>query len=132
MFTPSEAELETRTNAFIAACRPTGDRVLVRIEKAPEVNAAGLYVGRQARKEFLQRGVIMKTGPGALSPEGVRLPLAVQAGERVIFNLYAAQEVRGLEDLLLVCESEIHAVKTFFKLECASEIGNGMVHFWGE
>lgn len=62
---------------------PLLDRVLVQRIKAETKTASGIFLPESSVKE-LNEGKVLAVGPGALDKEGKRLPVGVQAGDRVL------------------------------------------------
>ncbi|SEC14085.1 co-chaperone GroES [Paenibacillus sp. GP183] len=89
--------------------RPLGDRVIIEAIAKEETTASGILLPETA-KEKPQEGKVVAAGAGVLK-DGVRVPLEVQEGDRIIFSKYAGTEVKyeGRE-LLILRESDILAV----------------------
>lgn len=89
--------------------RPLGDRVVIEAIAKEETTASGIVLPDTA-KEKPQEGKVVAVGAGALK-DGVRVPLEVKEGDRIIFSKYAGTEVKyeGRE-LLILRESDILAV----------------------
>ncbi|MBD0379675.1 co-chaperone GroES [Paenibacillus sedimenti] len=89
--------------------RPLGDRVVIEAIAKEETTASGIVLPDSA-KEKPQEGKVLAVGAGAIK-DGVRVPLEVQEGDRIIFSKYAGTEVKyeGRE-LLILRESDILAV----------------------
>jgi chaperonin GroES len=89
--------------------KPLGDRVVIEAIAKEETTASGIVLPDTA-KEKPQEGKVVAVGAGALK-DGVRVPLEVQEGDRIIFSKYAGTEVKyeGRE-LLILRESDILAV----------------------
>lgn len=85
--------------------RPMADRILVRPDK-PEEKIGRIVLPKSvmnARREIIDRGEVLSTGPGMLCADGRRWPMPVKAGERIIFDRAGGVRVRiGNEDLLLM------------------------------
>lgn len=62
---------------------PLLDRVLVQRIKAEAKTASGIFLPESSVKE-LNEAKVLAVGPGALDKEGKRLPVGVQAGDRVL------------------------------------------------
>jgi chaperonin GroES len=73
--------------------RPLNDRVLVLREGEEEKSAGGIIIPDTA-KEKPQRGKVVATGPGKMGEDGKRIPLAVKAGDRILFGKYAGNEIK--------------------------------------
>jgi chaperonin GroES len=89
--------------------KPLGDRVVIEAIAKEETTASGIVLPDTA-KEKPQEGKVIAVGSGALK-DGVRVPLEVKEGDRIIFSKYAGTEVKyeGRE-LLILRESDILAV----------------------
>ena len=90
--------------------RPLEDRVLIRPTDSEETTSGGIVLPDTA-KEKPMRGTVLAAGPGKLSDEGKRLPLAVKVGDTVLFGKYAGSEIKiDGEPHSIMRESEILAV----------------------
>ncbi len=91
--------------------KPLADRVVIRPQAKEEVTRGGIYLPDTASKEKPQEGTVMAVGEGRLDDNGRRTPVAVKAGDRVLFAKYAGTEIR-LEDeeFLILAEKDILAV----------------------
>lgn len=92
--------------------KPLNDRVLVKRLESEEKTAGGLYIPDTA-KEKPSRGEVVAVGPGKYTDDGKLIPMAVKAGDTVLFNKYAGTEVKldGVEHLVMR-EDDILAVIT--------------------
>jgi len=84
------------------------DRLVVR--RLPEVEMkGGIYLPDQARERPAE-GEVIAVGPG-LVKDGVRTPVGVKVGERVMFGKYSgtALTIDG-EEALILREDEVLAV----------------------
>ncbi|GGG02152.1 co-chaperone GroES [Paenibacillus aceti] len=89
--------------------KPLGERVLVEPIEQEETTALGIVLP-EASKEKPQEGKIVAVGSGALK-DGVRVPLEVKVGDRVLFSKYAGTEVKYEgKEYLIMKESDIHAI----------------------
>jgi len=91
--------------------RPLHDKILVRRDEAETKTSSGIYLP-ETGKERPKTGTIHAVGDGALNTDtGVRIPLSVKKGDRVIFTSYAGTEVKlDGEELLIMSEDDILAV----------------------
>ena len=62
---------------------PLLDRVLVQRIKADTKTAGGIFLPDSAVKE-LNEAKVLAVGPGGVDKEGKRLPMGVQAGDKVL------------------------------------------------
>jgi len=89
------------------ALTPLHDRVLVRRTEGDEKTAGGLIIPDSA-KEKPAEGEIVSCGEGARKDSGELIPMAVKAGDRVLFGKWSGTEVSvDGEDLLMMKESDI-------------------------
>jgi len=87
--------------------RPLHDRVLVRRVEEEEKTAGGLIIPDSA-KEKPQEGVVIAVGEGARKDSGELIPMAVGAGDRILFGKWSGTEVKlDGEDLVIMKESDI-------------------------
>ena len=90
--------------------KPLGDRVLVKRLEQEEVTKGGIIIPDSA-KEKPMKGEVIAVGPGKVGDDGKRTKLAVEKGDKVLFNKYAGTEVKidGVEHLMMR-EDDILAV----------------------
>ncbi|GIP29569.1 10 kDa chaperonin [Paenibacillus sp. J23TS9] len=89
--------------------KPLGDRVLVEPIEQEETTSFGIVLPDSA-KEKPQEGKIIAVGGGAVK-DGVRVPLEVKEGDRVLFSKYAGTEIKYEgKEYLIMKESDIHAI----------------------
>ena len=89
---------------------PLHDRVLVRRIEGEEKTKGGLIIPDTA-KEKPSEGEIISVGEGARKDSGELIPMAVKAGDRVLFGKWSGTEVKvDGEDLLIMKESDILGV----------------------
>jgi len=90
--------------------KPLGDRVLVEAIAKEEKTASGIVLPDTA-KEKPQEGTVVAVGSGTLNKDGVRVPLEVKPGDRVLFSKYAGTEIKyDGKEYLIMKESDIHAI----------------------
>ena len=89
------------------AFKPLHDRVLVRRIESDTKTKGGLLIPDTA-KEKPAEGEIVSVGEGARKDSGELIPMAVKAGDTVLFGKWSGTEVRidGAE-LLIMKESDI-------------------------
>ena len=89
------------------AFKPLHDRVLVRRIEGEEKTQGGLIIPDTA-KEKPAEGEIVSVGEGARKDSGELIPMAVKAGDKVLFGKWSGTEVRiNGEELLIMKESDI-------------------------
>lgn len=89
------------------AFTPLHDRVLVRRIEGEEKTAGGLIIPESA-KEKPAEGEIISAGEGARKDNGELIPMAVKAGDKVLFGKWSGTEVTvDGEELLMMKEGDI-------------------------
>jgi chaperonin GroES len=89
---------------------PLHDRVLVRRVESDEMTKGGLIIPDSA-KEKPQEGEVVSCGEGARKDSGDLIPMAVKAGDKILFGKWSGTEVKiADEDLLIMKESDILGV----------------------
>ena len=89
---------------------PLGDRVVVEREQSEQKTAGGILLPDSA-KDKPARGTVVSVGEGKCDPKGVRHPLQVKPGDRIVFTSYAGEPFKvGDEELLLMREDDILAI----------------------
>jgi chaperonin GroES len=90
---------------------PLFDRVLVRVEAYSDPDASeSSIVTPDVAQEKPETGVVIAVGDGRILPDGTLRPLALKAGDWVLFGSYAGQDVKTLKDHVLIREDECLAV----------------------
>ena len=85
---------------------PLHDRVLVRRIEEGETVRGGIIIPDSA-KEKPQEGVVIAAGTGKYE-KGQTIPLAVKAGDRILFGKYSGNEIKlDGEELLIMREEEV-------------------------
>lgn len=100
----------TRTPTTIV--RPLHDRILVKRLDAEQKSPGGIFIPDTAKEKPVE-GLVVAVGNGVLTKEGVRVPLDVKAGDRVLFAKYSGTEVKIVLDdgeHLILREDDILAV----------------------
>jgi len=90
--------------------RPLNDRILVkRVEE--ETKTKGGIIIPDTAKEKPAEGKIVAVGVGALNNDGIRVPLEVKVGDRILFGKYGGQEIKiEGEEYLIMSEQEVLCV----------------------
>lgn len=89
---------------------PMADRIVIAPLEETEEMRGGLYIPDTA-KEKPQQGTVVAVGPGRMNDDGERIPMEVNAGDRVLYGKYAGTEVSlDGEDYLIVKEGDVLAV----------------------
>lgn len=90
--------------------RPLHDRVVVRRIEAEAKTKGGIIIPDTA-KEKPQEGEIVAVGNGTRDESGKIVPLAVKAGDRVLFGKWSGTEIKfDGEDLLIMKEADVMGV----------------------
>jgi len=94
-----------------SAVRPLHDKILVKRDEAQNKTESGIFLP-ESSKDKPKTGVITAVGTGALNTDtGVRIPLSVKPGDKVIFSSYAGTEIKlDGDELLIMSEDDILAV----------------------
>ena len=102
---------------------PIRDRILVRRLEEREQKVGRIIIPDTA-KEKPQQGQVIAVGKGRMNNEGQRIPLAVQAGDLILFGKYAQEITLAGETYVILRDEEVlaalgHASKTPSKREKA-------------
>jgi len=85
--------------------RPLHDRVIVKRMEEERTTASGIVIpGSAAEKP--DQGEVIAVGAGKILEDGKVRPMAVKAGDRVLFGKYSGQTVKVDGDELLVMREE--------------------------
>ena len=90
--------------------RPLHDRVVVRRLEGEEKTKGGIIIPDTV-KEKPQEGEVVAVGDGARTEDGKIQPMAVKAGDRILFGKWSGTEVKidGTEYLIMK-ESDIMGI----------------------
>jgi len=92
--------------------KPIGDRVIVQRLGSAEKSKGGLYLP-DAAQEKPQEGKVIAVGSGRTLKSGKVVPLAVKAGDRIIFGKYSGSEIKvDDKEYVFLNEDDILAVVT--------------------
>ena len=82
--------------------KPLADRVVLK-KLDPETKTSGGIVLPDTVKEKPQQGEVLAVGSGRMDDKGVRQPLEVKVGDKVLFQKYQGQEIKieSIEYLIL-------------------------------
>lgn len=85
---------------------PLYDRVVVKRLESEQTTASGIIIPDTA-KEKAQYGQVVSCGPGKAEGGSVR-PLAVKAGDKILFGKYAGTEIKlDNVEYLVIKEEEV-------------------------
>ena len=91
---------------------PLHDRILIRRIEEADTTKGGLIIPDSA-KEKNQEGEIISVGTGRVNDKGEVRPLAVKAGDFVLFGKYAGTEIKlDDKDFVIMREEEVLGVVT--------------------
>jgi chaperonin GroES len=82
--------------------RPLQDRILVRRLQEEEKTKGGIIIPDTAKEKPIE-GEVIAVGNGKVLEGGKVAPLAVKAGDRILFGKYSGTEIKvdGVEHLIL-------------------------------
>jgi chaperonin GroES len=90
--------------------RPLHDRVIVKRLDTERKTASGIVIPDNAA-EKPDQGEILSVGNGKIQDDGSVRPMAVKAGDKVLFGKYSGQTVKvDGEELLVMREEDIMAI----------------------
>ena len=90
--------------------KPIGDRVIVQRLGSAEKTKSGLYLPDTAQ-EKPQEGKVIAVGSGKILKNGKVVPLAVKAGDKIIFGKYSGSEIKvDDKEYVFLNEDEILAI----------------------
>ena len=90
--------------------RPLHDRVIVKRMEEERISAGGIVIPDSATEKPV-RGQVIAAGNGKILENGNVRPIAVKAGDKVLFGKYSGTEVKvDGEELLVMREEDIIAV----------------------
>ena len=91
---------------------PTGDHVLIRLDKYEETFGASAIVRPDVAKSKPKWGEIVAAGPGRVSKKGVLIPMSLSVGDRVCVEWRTGADMAiGGREHVMVREPEILAVE---------------------
>ena len=86
---------------------PLHDRILVRRVEESETTRGGIIIPDSA-KDKPQEGEVISVGRGKSNDEGKVFPLAVKAGDRILFGKYSGTEIKiDGEEFIIMREEEV-------------------------
>ena len=86
---------------------PLHDRIVVSRVAEAETTRGGIIIPDTA-KDKPQEGQVIAVGKGKSNDEGKVFPLAVKAGDRILFGKYAGTEIKiDGEDFVIMREEEV-------------------------
>ena len=92
--------------------KPIGDRVIAQRLGSAERSKGGLYLPDSAQ-EKPQEGKVIAVGTGKTLKNGKVVPLAVKAGDKIIFGKYSGSEIKvDDKEYVFLNEDDILAIVT--------------------
>ena len=92
--------------------KPIGDKVIVQRLGSAEKSKGGLYLPDSAQ-EKPQEGKVIAVGSGKMLKNGKVIPLAVKAGDKIIFGKYSGSEIKvDDKEYVFLSEDDILAIVT--------------------
>ncbi|HET6913055.1 MAG TPA: co-chaperone GroES [Rhodanobacteraceae bacterium] len=85
--------------------RPLHDRVIIKRLEAETKSAGGIVIPDTATEKPI-KGEVVAVGTGKIQEDGNVRPMAVKAGDKVLFGKYSGTEVKVDGDELLVMREE--------------------------
>jgi len=101
---------------------PLRDRVLVRQLEEKEIAKGGIIIPDTA-KEKPQEAEVIAVGAGKLNEKGVRIPLDVKPGDRVLFGKYTGNDIMIDDKQYLILREEDILAKVSAIAKVASSKG---------
>ena len=90
--------------------RPLNDHVLVKAVAKEERTATGIILP-DTSKEKPEKGEVIAIGPGKFNDNGIRQPMSLKVGDKIIFTKYSPNEVKiDDQEYLILNESDVLAV----------------------
>ncbi len=90
--------------------RPLHDRVIIKRLEAETKAAGGIVIPDTAAEKPI-KGEVIAVGTGKILEDGKVRPLAVKAGDKVLFGKYSGTEVKVEgEELLVMREEDLMAI----------------------
>ena len=102
----------TATASTSLKLKPIGDRVIAQRLGSAERSKGGLYLPDSAQ-EKPQEGKVIAVGTGRTLKNGKIVPLAVKAGDKIIFGKYSGSEIKvDDKEYVFLNEDDILAIVT--------------------
>lgn len=91
--------------------KPLNHHVVLESVEVQTATASGIILSGDSAKPKHSEGLVVAVGNGKLLENGMRLPLMVSEGQRVIYNGFGGTKVTHLgKDYIIVAEDDILAV----------------------
>lgn len=90
---------------------PIGDRVVVKPEPEEQKTRSGIVLPDTA-KEKPSEGTVVAVGTGRILDNGLKIPVEVKIGDKIIYSKYGGSEVKlDDEEFVILSEKDILAIK---------------------
>ena len=90
--------------------RPLQDRILIKRVAEEDKTKGGIIIPDTAKEKPME-GEVVAVGDGARTEDGKIQPMAVKAGDRILFGKWSGTEVKmDGEELLIMKESDIMGI----------------------
>ncbi|MCH7883260.1 co-chaperone GroES [Patescibacteria group bacterium] len=89
--------------------KPLGDRLLLEALSKEELEGrtkSGIVIPDTAEKERPEQGKVIAVGEGRRTDQGTLIPLAIKAGQRVLFSKYGPTEIKVDDKEYLIAKEE--------------------------
>jgi chaperonin GroES len=89
--------------------KPLADRVLIEVEQVKEKTAGGIIIPETAEARDTKIGTVVSVGEGIYTNDGVKIPMSVKIGDKVMMpQIGSAQKVKlDDKDYFLFREQEL-------------------------
>jgi chaperonin GroES len=89
--------------------KPLADRVLIRVEKEVTKTVGGIILPETVESRETKIGIVVSVGEGIYTNDGVKIPMSVKVGDKVMMPFAgSAQKVKlGDQEFLLFREQEL-------------------------
>jgi chaperonin GroES len=86
---------------------PLGDRVLLRplSQEDLKTTMSGIIIPDTVHKEKPEQGIVIAVGEGKLV-DGVKVPLSVKVGDKVVFSRYGYDEIKLNDEEFYILKEE--------------------------
>lgn len=78
------------------------DSIIIVEEQRAETSSGGVILLTDHVEDSLRKGTVVSVGPGKLLPDGSRVTLPLEVGERIMFSRMAGVELKYEEGSYLV------------------------------
>ena len=90
--------------------KPLGDRIIITPTAAEEVTKGGIVLPDTA-KEKPREGEVIAVGPGKIQDNGIKVPMDVKVGDKVMYSRYGGTEVKvGANEYVILRQEDVLAI----------------------